>query len=146
MGREDEPGRTSETLFLDNRASRGLRGSPRLSSTGRRHPSLAFVGSLSLLRWIPRGRGRGSRSYGAVQYSRSGCPDTDVRTSRFEPPSQSLGPLGAKARSSAISTFKATMTFKRALKDSGTRDLGPAEEFGNLQQTGQERAEALRAP
>ena len=26
MGREDDPGRTSETLFLDNRASRGLRG------------------------------------------------------------------------------------------------------------------------
>jgi hypothetical protein len=30
---------------------------------------------------------------GAVQYSRSGGPDMDVRTSRFEPLSYVLGPL-----------------------------------------------------
>jgi hypothetical protein len=29
---------------------------------------------------------------GAVHYSRPACPDTDVRTRRFEPLSQSLGP------------------------------------------------------
>jgi hypothetical protein len=33
---------------------------------------------------------------GAVQYSRSGCPDMDGRTSRFEPLSYVLGPLGRR--------------------------------------------------
>jgi hypothetical protein len=33
---------------------------------------------------------------GRFSISRSGCPDTDVRTSRFGPLSQSLGPLGRR--------------------------------------------------
>jgi hypothetical protein len=43
---------------------------------------------------MTRSQGRGRQEFmGAVQYSRSGCPDMDVRTSRFEPLSYVLGPL-----------------------------------------------------
>jgi hypothetical protein len=44
---------------------------------------------------------------GAVCYQRFGCPDTGVRTSRFEPLSYLLGPLGpSTVHSSATRAFK----------------------------------------
>src|SRR5215208_1020222 len=77
--------------------------------------------------------GRGYQEFTAPgDYRRSGYPDMDAHTSRFEPSSCLLGPCGTSTVSSS-----ATTTFKRALKDSGTRALRPAEESGTLQQTAQ---------
>ena len=45
-------------------------------------------------RQILKGRGRGRHEFTApADYRRSGCPDHDVCTSRFEPLSYLLGPL-----------------------------------------------------
>jgi hypothetical protein len=74
---------------------------------------------------------------GAVQYSRSGCPDLDVYRSHLQSVSHSVGLLWPSMGCSSAAT-----TFKRALKDSGTQGLEPAEECGTLQQTGQGRVEA----
>src|SRR5215212_8040087 len=41
--------------------------------------------------------GGGSQEFmGAVDYTKSGCPDIDARTSRCEPLSESLGPRGRR--------------------------------------------------
>jgi hypothetical protein len=41
-----------------------------------------------------RGRGGGQEFMGAVDYTKSGCPDIDARTSQFKSLSHLLGPLG----------------------------------------------------
>src|SRR5215208_2886940 len=56
---------------------------------------------------------------GAVQYSRSGCPDTDVRTSRFEPLSYLLGPLG---RRGLFLAYKDIQGGSEELRNIGARD------------------------
>jgi hypothetical protein len=43
-----------------------------------------------------RGRGGGQEFMGAVDYTKSGCPDIDARTSRFKSLSHLLGPLGRR--------------------------------------------------
>jgi hypothetical protein len=62
MGREDDPGRTSEPLFLADRASRGLRVKSVSFLYLQMPPALALVGPLAPSRRIPRGGGKGSRS------------------------------------------------------------------------------------
>jgi hypothetical protein len=59
MGREDDPGRTKEIPFLDNRASRGLRvkSAPLLYWTDASGPRVRrTVGALDA---VLRGRGKG---------------------------------------------------------------------------------------
>jgi hypothetical protein len=65
MGREADTGRIwKNSTFLTIRRTKD-RGelSPRLSSTGRIPPALAFVGPLAPSTRIPRGWGRGSRCF-----------------------------------------------------------------------------------
>lgn len=59
MGREDDPGRTSETLFLANRASRGLRvkSAPLLYYTGASGPCVRRAAGV--LEADPEGAGEG---------------------------------------------------------------------------------------
>src|SRR5215211_7904361 len=42
------------------------------------------------------GAGGGQEFMGAVDYTKSGCPDIDARTSRFKSLSHLLGPLGRR--------------------------------------------------
>lgn len=65
---------------------------------------------------IPTRRGSGSQKFmGAARYQRYGCPDFDVRTSRFEDSTDPLSPKPPSIGSSAKKAFEAALKAPRWL-------------------------------
>jgi hypothetical protein len=94
MGREDDPGRTSETLFLANRASRGMRvkSAPFLYWTDASGPRVSrTVGALDA---DPEGVGRGSRSSHPGLLLEARSPRLDACRCRFGGSQHPVGPTG----------------------------------------------------
>ena len=96
MGREDDPGRASEILFLDNRASGGLRvkSAPFLFGTDTSGPRVRRVAGA--LKADPEGTGEGAGDSTSGRLSEARSPGLDARGSGFEGSQQLVRPQGRR--------------------------------------------------